>query len=604
MHRVSFRPASALAAFFLVAACAAPSALRGEPLEFDLTTLHPEDDRTALDPIDESRFDGPPPEGQPLREPDWEWVEETLAAMTLEEKIGQLFVSNFHGNGEELIDQFHTGGFVFLGNNQRAEDIVATVNRLQEYADVPLWFSIDAEAGVGARVSDATIYPLIMAFGAANDPELTELCGRITARESAALGLQVAYGPVVDVNTEPKNPIIATRAYSDRPGSVVELAHSFINGARAEGVLTTLKHYPGHGATAGDSHHMLPAVHKTMEEIERIHLRPYRELQAMGDLDLIMTGHVWYPAVDPDEPWPATLSSTFNTDILREEIGFEGLLVSDAFNMRGLTSAVPDPAERSVLGIEAGLDVIVVPARMDESFEGVRQAVLSGRLSVERIEQSARRVLAAKTQSGLHESRLVDPDRHLAVLNHPDHRAAVRRLAEEAFTEAKNGLPNNPVIGREEKVLLLSLDAQRRIFYRFGSSFFHEPFVEQVPNTEILQVPTEINTGMRQSILQQAHGVDKVVVIGYDWYEIQSEDQVELINELTEGTAPVVYTSFGAPYHYLQIPGVDVFFCGYASVPEMQQVAVEVLLGDREALGKLPVTVEGLNEPPSAFVVN
>ncbi len=605
MHPVSFRPASVLAVLLFLTTCALQASAQGEPLEleFDLTTLHPEDDRTTLEPIDETRFVGPPPEGQPLREPDWEWVEATLAGMTLEEKIGQLFVSNFHGNGEDLISRFHVGGFVFLGNNQRAADIVATVNRLQEYADVPLWFAIDAEAGVGARVRDATIYPLIMAFGAASDPELTELCGRITARESAALGLQAAYGPVVDVNTEPKNPIISTRAYSDRVGQVVDLAHSFIHGARAEGVLTTLKHYPGHGATAGDSHHMLPAVHKEMDEIRAIHLRPYRDLAAMGDLDLIMTGHVWYPAVHPEEPWPATLSPVFNTDILRDEIGFEGLLVSDAFNMRGLTSAVGDPGERSVLGIEAGLDVIVVPQNIEKSFEGVLQAVLSGRLSVERIEASARRVLAAKTQSGLHESRLVDPELHLSVLNHPEHRAAVRRLCEEAFTEAKNSLGDGAVIGRGEQVLLLSLDAQRRIFYRFGNTFFTDPFLAEMPDTEVLEVPVDIPADMRQSILNRAGQADKVLVLGYDWYEIQSADQVELINALTAGSAPVVYTSFGAPYHYLQIPGVDAFFCGYASVPAMQEVAVEVLLGDREALGRLPVTVEGLNEPPEAFVV-
>lgn len=557
---------------------------------FDLTTRHPEDDRSALDPIDESHFAGHAPEGEPLRPPDAAWVEATLASLTLEEKAGQLLVCHEHERGEELIAECKAGGFVFLGNGQHAEEIVATVNRLQDRTRVPLWFAIDAEAGVGARVSDATIYPLIMAFGAANDPELTELCGRITARESRALGLQVAYGPVVDVNTEPRNPIISTRAYSDQVERVVELARAFIRGARAEGVLTTLKHFPGHGATARDSHHELPAVHASPEELEAHHLRPFRELIGGGDVDLVMTGHVWYPEAHP-EPWPATLSRHFNTDVLRGDIGYGGVLVSDAYNMSGLTSAFPEEGERAVLGIEAGVDAIVVPGDPKAAFRAILEAVRSGRLTEERLDASVRRILAAKSRAGLPERRHAAAGQYRSVLNHPEHRAAVERLCREAFTEVRNDLAPRPAIAAGERVLALTLEGQRRIFYRFGSGFTLDPLRPHVAELENVEVGIEVPEELRAVIMEKARRADKVLVLGYDWYEIQSPAQVDLINALAEADVPVVYTSFGSPYHLSQVPGVAAFFCGYASVPPMQRVAVEVLLGEFKAAGELPVSL-------------
>jgi len=189
-----------------------------------------------------------PLQSVPIRDPDRVWVEATLTSMTLEEKIGQLIVPSQHSMGESLINAYHVGGFVFTGNGQQAADIVATTNRLQTFMaaqeplQTPLWFAIDAEAGLGARVADATIFPMLMAFGAANDTALMDALGRVTARECRAGGVQAAYGPVADVNTEPINPIISTRAFGDRPELVSRLAREFLRGARAEGLRCTLKH--------------------------------------------------------------------------------------------------------------------------------------------------------------------------------------------------------------------------------------------------------------------------------------------------------------------------------------------------------------------------
>lgn len=541
-------------------------------------------------------FDTPPP-GPPLLEPDLVWVNDTLASMTLDQKIGQMLVISNHGTGESFITQYHVGGFIFTGNDQSASAIATSTNRLQAFSPRPLWFAIDAEAGLGARVADATIFPLIMALGAAGDPALAEECGRITARECRSVGVHVAYGPVVDVNTEPRNPIISTRSISDHPERVEAMARAFLRGARAEGALCTFKHYPGHGATAGDSHSSLPTVDLPLADLQAYHIKPYRELAATGDVDLVMTAHVWFSQVDTAKPWPATLSKIFLTDILRDEIGYTNIIISDSYGMTGLSIAVPDRAEAAVLGIEAGLDVILMPPSVSDAFNGLRDAALSGRLPIERINASVRRVLIAKSRAGLKDSRFVDPALAGQTLRHPAHREAVRRVCEKAFTRAKNTLTTDTMILPDHKVLVLPLAANSRIFYRMASTYFTNPLSAAVANTTVRSIPLSVSEELESEILGDAPSYDRIVVAGYDWYRIMSSSQVSLINKLCAGDVPVIYVGFGAPYHYTQIPGVDAFYCGYSSVDLMQEVAVEVLMGARPALGTLPVDVEGLPIP-------
>ncbi|MFH0793461.1 MAG: glycoside hydrolase family 3 protein, partial [bacterium] len=452
----------------------------------------------------------------PLREPDMVWVENTLSSMTLDEKIGQLIVTSYHSSGESLIDQYKVGGFVFLGNNQLASDIVSTVNRLQNYSKYPLWFSIDAEAGLGARLADATKIPLIMGVAAAQSPELTEQCGRLTAEECRALGVQVAYAPVVDVNTEPINPIISTRSYSDDPSTVTTHARAFIAGARSEGLLTTFKHYPGHGATTGDSHSSLPTVSLPMETLQAVHIKPYRDLVGTGDVDLVMTAHVWYSQVDTQQgvPWPATLSPIFLKDVLRTSIGFTGPILSDSYGMQGLALAVPDESERAVVGIETGLDVILNPPDVGLAFTGIKNAVLSQRITQERINESVRRILIVKSRSGLPENKNVDPNLYPSVLQTPAHVDVVRQVCERGFTRGKNTI-SEPPISSSDKVLVLSLNASSTIFYRLSSSYFTTPFLQTVDEASVTTtVSTRVSSATRQSIINLANTMDKVVILG------------------------------------------------------------------------------------------
>lgn len=544
------------------------------------------------------------PHTPPLRDPDLEWVESSLAAMTVEQKVGQLFVCSMAstdvGVPESQIQSYNLGGFVFLGNSQSAANVVERVNSLQALSPFPLWFAIDSEAGLGARVADATIFPLLMAFGATGDPNLTELCGRITARESRALGLQITFGPVVDVNTEPINPIISTRAYGDRPDAVGFVAKGYLQGARAEGILGTLKHYPGHGASEGDSHSSLPTITVSLDEMESVHLRPYRLLAGGGSVDMVMTAHVWYSQVEPGTPWPATLSPRFCKDILRGEIGYDGLLISDAYDMVGLTLAVPDPAERGVIGIEAGIDVILGPANSEVGaiWQGVVDAVNSGRISEERLDESVRRVLIAKSRAGLPEQRTVDPGLWSTVLDHPEHRAIVRRVCEKACTKVFDRTGGASFIEEQDRVLALVLTPSQRIFYRFGMETFQAKLSELHGDTTYQTVSRTIGANARATLVAQAQGYGKVIVIGSDWTVINSSNQISLLNELAGVGVPVAYVGFGAPYQIRPVTAVDAFYCGYATVPEMQEVMAEVLVGARAAEGRLPVSFDDIAPLP------
>ncbi len=563
------------------------------PVDFARTQPVFEDTPARI--VDESRFakGAPPAPGIPLRPPDLGWVDATLGSMTLEQKVGQMFMASQSVDRLTHVNNYHIGGFIFIGNGQDAADIVSVVNALQAEADIPLWFSLDAEAGIGARVGNATIFPMAMAFGAVEDRSLIEDLGRITARESQALGVQTVLGPVVDVNSEPINPIISTRSYGDVPARIAVSAGRFLQGAAAEGALCTLKHYPGHGATKGDSHNALPGVDIPRAAIEQIHIGPYRHLIADPGVDLVMTAHVWYSDVYPDAPFPATLSPIFNDEILRGDLGFEGVLISDAFGMAGLAIAVPDETERALQAIESGVDVILDTGDIGTMYNGVLAAVQAGRLTVDRIDESARRVLIAKSRAGLPERATVDPVAWQTVLNHPEHRAAVRRVAEAAFTEARNNI-GAPVIQPGDDVLLLTLSAQTLIFYRFSPQPLRDALASRVASLDMRHVSLSVSTAERTETILAAAAADKVIIAGYDWTRISSSSQVELINALSTADTPVTYLSFGAPYHYLQIPNVDAFFCGYATVPQMQEVAAEVLVGERAAVGRLPVIVDGL----------
>src|SRR5882672_9897694 len=370
------------------------------------------------------------------------WADKELKRMSLDEKIGQIIAVGLNASylnqdseafkdlRHQIVDN-HIGGIILFRGP--VYESVMIVNRMQQLAKYPLLISADLEAGPGMRFDDTVNFPWNMAVGATANPEYARRQGELTAREARALGIQQIYAPVADVNNNAANPVINVRSYGEDPASVAKMVAAFVEGAQHGGVIATAKHFPGHGDTATDSHRGLPEIDVTRERLNSVELVPFRAAVDAG-VGSVMDGHIGLPLIDPtaitplprdvkikaietDEAgeivvekgtMPTTLSPVIN-GILRNDLKFEGLIVTDAMSMSGLTLYFTQE-EASVRALEAGADLLLKPADADAALRGVREAVKKGRLTEQRIDQSARKVLAAKYDLGLTRQRLTSLD--------------------------------------------------------------------------------------------------------------------------------------------------------------------------------------------------
>src|SRR5205823_10269153 len=311
-------------------------------------------------------------------------------------------------------------------------------NQLQRDAKVPLIVAADFERGVSMLLDGVTVFPHAMAFGAAGKPEFAEQFGKIVAQESRAVGVQWNFFTVADVNSNPANPIINTRAFGEDPAQVSSLVSAYIQGARQEGMLTTAKHFPGHGDTASDSHLGLAAVNRTRDQIEQIDLLPFRSAIAAG-VDSIMVAHVTAPALEPDAAKVATTSEAIIDRLLKQELGFKGLVVTDALEMGALTRLYPQggsaaAARASVDAFKAGNDMLLLPSDLKGAYQGLLDAVRSGEISESRVNESVLKVLRAKASVGLHKARLVDMTTVPAMVAQPESLVLAQQVAASALT--------------------------------------------------------------------------------------------------------------------------------------------------------------------------
>ena len=380
------------------------------------------------------------------------WVEETLATLTLREAVAQLvipwipggYASESDPEFQDLIGWVEQGlGGVSISIGV-PDTYAAKLNRLQSRARVPLLVTSDFEnGGPGMRINHSyalpsllpqgggTSFPPTMAFGAAGDEDLAFEYGRITAVEARAVGVHWLFAPVLDVNSNPDNPVINVRSFGEDPGAVGRLGAAFIRGARAGGALSTAKHFPGHGDTRTDSHIELPVIGADRDRLDRVELQPFRTAVDAG-VDAVMTAHVAVPGVLGDHR-PATMSPTLMTDLLRGEMGFGGILFTDALRMGAITEGY-GAGEAAVLALEAGSDVILAPDGIGVTVDAVTAAVESGRVSRERVDTSVRRLLEAKARLGLHRNRRVDPTAVAERVGTAEHRAVAERAAAASLT--------------------------------------------------------------------------------------------------------------------------------------------------------------------------
>ena len=536
-----------------------------------------------------------------------EWVEATLREMSLEERVGQLLMPDttgmlVHEKSEEFarllhaIERLGVGGFIIY--NGDALTTAALTNRLQARARVPLLFASDFEGGVGMQLRGGTRLPRAMALAATGDTESAAEAARITAREGRAIGVHVNFYPVLDVNNNPANPIINTRAFSDDPEVVANWGAAFIRAAQDAGQISTAKHFPGHGDTSLDSHILLPTLDASRERLERVELPPFRAAVQRG-VRAVMTAHIAVPALDDgaEEKRPATLSPSIVDGILRRDFGFEGLIFSDALNM-GAVADRYEPGEAAVRAVEAGCDVLLYMPDVMRAHAALCDAVARGRITRERVERSARRMLEAKAWCGLNEERMVSLDKVWDDVASPAHTAAARSLFERAVTLVRDPAALLPVADRRERVAAVILKDAVPVWAHAlrepaGSRFSKE--VQARWRGRLVELSADA-ADVRQ-VLESVRDCDVVMaavcarVAAYKGSVALGEAHAEILRALDQAGVPTIAAVFGNPYVLPHMPERATTLLTFESAVESEAAAVRVIAGEAPARGRSPVTL-------------
>ncbi|HMG73808.1 MAG TPA: glycoside hydrolase family 3 N-terminal domain-containing protein [Pyrinomonadaceae bacterium] len=560
------------------------------------------------------------------------WADKELKRMSLDEKIGQLVAVGLNATylnqdseafkdlRHQIVDN-HVGGIILF--HGPVYESVVIVNRMQQLAKYPLLISADLEAGPGMRFDDTVNFPWNMAVGATANPEYARRQGELTAREARALGIQQIYAPVADVNNNAANPVINVRSYGEDPTEVAKMVAAFVQGAQHGGVIATAKHFPGHGDTATDSHRGLPEIDVTRERLNSVELVPFRAAVDAG-VGSVMDGHIGLPLIDPtaitplprdvkikaietDEAgeivvekgtMPTTLSPVMN-GILRNDLKFEGLIVTDAMSMSGLTLYFTQE-EASVRALEAGADLLLKPADTEAAIRGVRNAVKQGRLTEKRIEVSARKVLAAKYDLGLMHQRLTPLDEIDRIVGGKETLDLANEIAAHAITLVRN----------DAKLLPLNLAPKSTIFNLAITNgddrlFVTQPFVATLTRSgrKVVTIVLDDRSSEEEvkKALDLAGKADLVIASLYGRVRSGQARSVALpgpgaktLETLIDRKAPIIGISFGNPYLLSSFPKLQTYLVAYGDMQSLQEAAAQALLGQSDITGRLPISLPGL----------
>jgi beta-N-acetylhexosaminidase len=535
-----------------------------------------------------------------------------MKSLSLRDRVAQLLFVPFYGDApnprsEEYqkclhaIRHLHAGGLILVNRVQegrvRSSEPYATaafLNRMQRASRLPLLVAGDFERGDSMRLDSKTLFPHAMAFAATGDPELSRAEGVITARQGVALGIPWILAPVADVNNNPDNPIINIRSYGENPEIVAAHVRAFIEGAHSvKSALVTVKHFPGHGDTSTDTHLALAVNSAARERLDRIELAPFRAAIAAG-VDSVMSAHIAVPALDaPDVP--ATLSPAMLTGLLRNELGFRGLVSTDALDMAGITRQFP-AGQAAIKAIQAGVDVLLMPADPEDAITAVVAAVHRGAISRERIDRSVRKVLAAKVRAGLDRRRTINLDRMLDQLDTPEDIHKAQEVAERAVTLVRNERNLVPLSAASKSCFLVLTEnrgsQQGRVF---ASEVRHRS-----PNAPLVTLDPASTAADLDQAAVTAEACDTVVVAAfvsvaaYRGNVALTGGYPALVNRLVDGGKPVLLVAFGNPYLLRGFPKVSAYLATYSSVQPSETAAAKAIFGEIPIGGRLPVTIPGL----------
>ena len=563
------------------------------------------------------------------------WADKQLKKMSLDEKIGQLISIGVNATflnqdsdayrllRHQVVDN-HVGGIILFRGPVYESALLG--NRMQNLAHLPLLISSDLEAGSGMRFDDTISFPWNMAVAATGNPEYARRQGALTAREARALGVQQIYAPVADVNNNAQNPVINVRSYGEDPADVARFAAAFTEGAQSGGVIATAKHFPGHGDTATDSHRGLPEINVDRARLNSVELVPFRAAVNAG-VGAVMVGHIGLPQIDPtvvkplpknvkrkptdtseageieaDGTVPATLSTVIG-GLLRNDLNFKGLIVTDALSMSGLTIYFTQE-EAAVRALEAGADLLLKPADPDASLRGVREAVHSGRLSEKRIEESTRKVLSAKYDLGLVKERITPLDAIDQIVSGREASDLAREIAEHALTLVRDEdklvpLRNPGTPGADLRIFNLAItNGDDRLFV---ANSFASTMTRAGRKLETIVLDDRSSDDDIQKAIEQAKDADVVIASLYGRVrsgEIRSvglpDPGARALAKLIAEKKPIIAISFGNPYLLMSFPELRTYMVAYGDMPSLQQAAARALLGQLDITGTLPISLPGL----------
>ena len=561
------------------------------------------------------------------------WADKELKRMTVDQKIGQLisvavnatYLNQDSDAFRELkrqVEQNHVGGIILFRGP--VYESVVLMNRMQQFAKYPLLISADLEAGAGMRFDDTVNFPWNMAVGATGNPEYARRQGQVTAREARAMGVHQIFAPVVDVNNNAANPVINVRSYGEDPSEVARFAAAFTDGAQKGGVIATAKHFPGHGDTAVDSHRGLPEIDVDRNRLNTVELVPFKAAINAG-IGAVMVAHVGLPQIDPtavkplprerrvgpidtdaageivadSASTPATVSPVIGR-LLKNDLGFQGMVVTDAMSMSGLTIYF-NQDEAAVRALEAGADMLLKPADNDAAFRGVSDAVKSGRLTEKRIEESARKIMAAKYDLGLVKQRLVPLDEIDRIVSSKQVNALASEIAEHAITLVRNErnlVPFNKLKPDARIFNLVITNGDDRLWV---SNVFVAAMTRGGRKLETVVLDERSSDDEIENALDKAKTADLVIASLYGRVrtgQVRSvglpEPGAKALAALFKRKAPVVGISFGNPYLLQSFPEFHTYLVAYGDMPSLQQASARALLGQIDVTGRLPISLPGL----------
>ncbi len=592
------RRTSLLAIALCVAACAAPTTASAPSVGEPVLAGRPS---TSLAPT------------TPLSAAQRRWVDSTLASLSLRDRVGQMvmvwvlgdYTSNTDSSFAEVrrwIADDHIGGVnMSLGS---PIEVAAKVNAMQQQSRIPLLVSADLEPGLGRleggvfthylmEAGSATVFPSNMAIAATGRDSDAYDAGRVIGSEARAVGINIDFAPVVDVNNNPDNPVINTRSFGEDPARVARLASLFVRGVQSQGVVATAKHFPGHGNTDVDSHVGLPIVGATSAELDTVELVPFRAAIGAG-AGLVMTAHIALPAIEGDSTTPATLAPRIITGLLRDSLRFRGVAVTDAMTMEGVGKGYTTE-QSSVLAVLAGADILLKPTDPTRAINAIVAAVERGEIPRSRVDSAARHVLELKARTGVVWRRTVSLDALRDSVGAAAHRALADSIAAHAITLLRDRDALVPFAPARTRLLVVQYAPATELK---AGRVFGPALVAGVPGAQVVQVSPATAPAQLDSIAQRALSADRVVVAAYV-RRVEGAGRFAVpafiahwVDSLAT-TRPVVVAAFGNPYLIRQFPHVSSYLVTYGVGDALERAAAAALRGDAAITGRAPISLPG-----------